>query len=197
MREVKIMNHFLLAMAFFSGICFATTSFAGDWFSDDIISFVREPTTTGEWAPPDTLQELQAFFQLGAFDPKGAFAALMIGAQVTGTQPLKPNPRREISLDDQRGNDWWSGQPVIMTGTGAQPLKTTPGRGISLDDQRGNDWWSEQPVTMTGIVAQPLKTAPSRGISLDDQRGNDWWSEQPTSESPGTDQISFQIQPRK
>jgi hypothetical protein len=65
-----------------------------------------------EWVPPDTLQQLQTLFQLGGYDPKGAVAAPIIRAQVTGTQSLKTNPRREISLDDQRGNDWWSEQPT-------------------------------------------------------------------------------------
>ena len=172
-------NHFGLAMALFAGICFATTSLASDWVPDDVIRGVTEPTATGDlpnpqskvavpkaaritvgivsassplgndWVSPETLQEFQAFFQLGPSDPKGAVAAPILGAQVTGTPSLKTNPRREISLDDQRGNDWWSDQPIIMTGTATQSLKITPRRGISLDDQRGNDWWSGQPVILT------------------------------------------------
>jgi hypothetical protein len=138
----KMSTLFSLAMALFVGICFVTTSFTGDWFSDDIISFVREPTATrdlpnpqskvtvpkatkitggivsasstlvNDWVSPDMLQELQYLFQLGSSDPKGAVAAPVIGAQVTGAQSLKTNPSREISLEDQRGNDWWSEQPT-------------------------------------------------------------------------------------
>ncbi len=81
-----------------------------------------------EWVPAETLQQLQILFQSGAPNP---IAAPTSGAKATGTQPLKMTPSRGISLDDQRGNDWWSEQPVMMTGTVAQPLKTTPSRGLA------------------------------------------------------------------
>lgn len=41
-------NHFRLAIALFVGICFATTSFASDWVSDDVIRRVTEPTATDD-----------------------------------------------------------------------------------------------------------------------------------------------------
>jgi hypothetical protein len=40
-------------------------------------------------------------------------AAPIIGAQMIGTQSLKTTPRSEISVDDQRGNNWWSDQFII------------------------------------------------------------------------------------
>jgi hypothetical protein len=47
-------THLRLVMALFVGICFVTTSFAGDWFSEDIINFVREPTATVDLQNPDS-----------------------------------------------------------------------------------------------------------------------------------------------
>ncbi len=101
-----------------------------------------------EWVPAETLQQLRSVFQLSAPDPKGPVAAPTIGVQATGTQSPRTTPRGGISLDDPRGNDWWSEQPVMMTGGGVQPLRTTPRGGISLDDQRGNDWWSVPPTIL-------------------------------------------------
>ncbi len=76
----------------------------------------------------------------------------------------------EMSSGDQLGNDWWSEQPVIMTGTGAQLLKRIIGRSLivastgemSSGDQLGNDWWSEQSVIMIGTEDQLLKTSLGR-----------------------------------
>ncbi len=67
-----------------------------------------------EWVPADTLQQLRTLLQSGASGPKVTVAAPIIGAQVTGTQASKTTLRREISLDDQRGNDWWSVPPTIL-----------------------------------------------------------------------------------
>jgi hypothetical protein len=47
-------NHFRLAMALFAGICFATTSLASDWVSDDVIRGVTEPTATGDLQNPES-----------------------------------------------------------------------------------------------------------------------------------------------
>jgi hypothetical protein len=41
-------NHFRLAMALLVGICFATTSLASDWVSDDVTRTVTEPTATDD-----------------------------------------------------------------------------------------------------------------------------------------------------
>ncbi len=47
-------NHLRLAMALFAGICFATTSLANDWVSDDVIRHVTEPTATRDLQNPES-----------------------------------------------------------------------------------------------------------------------------------------------